>query len=120
MLLIAPFILSSCAPTHPLLLAEALLQHPSAESRIILENAVGKLLNSQPIKLANNVFVDKSTIIIQSSQPKDSQGNLLDGREIRQADTVSLLIENAKCYIKHDQSGHIKLVENIRCQAKQN
>ncbi|MGY8863146.1 MAG: hypothetical protein ACKVJ2_10990, partial [Pseudomonadales bacterium] len=60
----------------------------------------------------------KNTIIIEPNQPKDSRGTLLDGREIRQADTVSLLTKNGKCYLKHDQSGNIKLLENINCKAE--
>lgn len=97
---------------------EALLEQPSAKSRRILEDAIGNLLNSQPVKLADSVFTVKSSIIIEATQPKDSHGNLLDGRENRQADTFSLLTENEKCYLKHDQSGHIKLLTDINCKAK--
>jgi hypothetical protein len=114
----APFILSSCLATqaeHPV---EALLQQPSAESRRILEIAIGSLMNSEPVTLADNVFTRRSTVIIVPNQPKDSQGRLLDGREIRQADTFFLLTEDGKCYLKHDQSGQIKLAGEISCKAK--
>jgi hypothetical protein len=112
----ALLILSSCLTTEPLHPVEALLEQPSAQSRLILEKAIGDLLNSQPVKLADNVFTQKSTVIIESNQPKDNQGRLLDGRETRQADTFSLLTEDAKCYVKHEQSGHIILLVNISCK----
>lgn len=115
---VAPFILSSCLATQPVHPVEALLEQPSAESRLILENAIGNLLNSQPIKLADTVFTIKSSVIIERSQPRDSRGNLLDGRETRPVDTVSLFTEDGKCYLKHDQSGFVKLINNISCKAK--
>jgi hypothetical protein len=112
------FMLNSCLALQSLQPVEALLQQPSVKSRLILENAIGDLLNSQPIKLADNVFLQKSTVIIDRRQPRDNRGNLLDGREMRQGDTVSLFTEGGKCYVKHDQSGNIKLVDKIDCNAK--
>ena len=116
--MMALFMLSSCLATQPSQPIPALIERPSADTRLLLESNIGQLLNSQPIKLSNNVFVQKSTVIIDRHQPKDSRGNLLDGREVRQADTVSLLLENGKCYLKHEQSGNIKLVDGISCKAK--
>lgn len=115
-LIIAPFVLSSCLTTEPIQPVAALLEQPSSETRILLESVIGDLLNSKPIKLADNVFTQKSTVVIERNQPKNSRGNLLDGRERRSADTVSLLTEAGKCYLKHDQSGNIKRVGNIRCR----
>jgi hypothetical protein len=114
----ALIIMSSCLTTlaeHPV---AALLEQPSIPSSLILEKAIGKLLNSQPLKLADNVFTIESTVIIESNQPKDNQGRLLDGREFRQADTFSLLTEDGKCYVRHEQSGHIILLGNISCKGK--
>jgi hypothetical protein len=108
--------LSSCLTTQPLDPVEALLEGPSAQNRLIVEKAIGKLLNSQPVKLADNVFTLKSTVVIEPNQPKDNQGRLLDGREIRQADTFSLLTEDGQCYVKHEQSGHIILLDTISCK----
>jgi hypothetical protein len=112
-MLTAFLVLSSCSATQPL---PALLEQPSVKTRVLLENAVGDLFNSQPIKLTDNAFLEKSIIIIEHSKPKDNQGNLLDGREIREADTVSLLILNGECYVRHNQNWHIKLVPNVSCK----
>ena len=116
LLIIALFILSSCLAPLPLPPAEALLTQPSAESRKIIENAIGELLNSQPIKLADNVFTEQSTVIIERIQSKDSRGKLLNGREVDQADTFSLLSRDSNCYVRHDQSGTTKLLVNISCE----
>jgi hypothetical protein len=118
-ILTASLVLSSCSatqPLHPLQPLTALLAHPSAKSRLLLESAVGDLFNSKPIKLADNVFLDKNIVIIEHSQPNDSRGNLLDGRELREADIASLVIFNGECYVRHNKSGYIKLVPNISCK----
>ena len=117
---LTPFILNSCSAVQLLPLEEALLVQPSAENRLILEIAVGDLLNSQPIKLADNVFLEKSTVIIEHHQPRNGRGSLLDGREMRQADTVSLLTKNGKCYVKHHKTENIKFVNNVSCRSTRN
>ena len=116
--MITTCILSSCLATQVSQPVPAMLDQPSSDTRLLLESAIGDLLKSQPIKLSDNVFLQKSTVIIGRSQPKDGRGNLLNGREIRKADTVSLLTEDGKCYLKHDQSGQITVVGNISCKAK--
>ena len=117
-IIIASLLLGSCLATQPAQHVSALLEQSSADTRLVLENAIGELMNSQPVKLADNVFLQKSIVIIERRQPKDSRGNLLDGREVRQADTISLHTEDGKCYLRHDQSVNIKLVDNISCKAK--
>ena len=113
-----PIILCSCLATKPSRPVDALIEQPSVQSRLILEKAIGNLLNSQPVKLADNIFTVKSTVIIEYNQSKDSQGRLLDGREIRQAETFSLLTEDGKCYVKHEKNGHIILLDKISCKEK--
>lgn len=117
-LMLAFLILSSCLTSQPVPPIPALLVQPSADSHMILEHAIGDLLNSQPIKLAHSVFLHKSTVIIEPKQFKDNRRNILDGREIRSADTFSLLTEKGLCYLKHDQSQNIIILKNISCSSK--
>jgi len=116
--IITTSILSGCLATQPSQPVAALLEQSSAENRILLERAIGDFLNSDPIKLADNIFSQKSTVVVDRSPSNDSRGNLLDGREMLAADTFSLLTENGMCYLKHDQSGHINLLVNISCKEK--
>jgi hypothetical protein len=119
-LILASLLVNSCSATQPLEFLPALLVQPSEDNRIVLERAIGDLFNSQPIKLANGVFTQQSKVVIERRLAKDSRGNLLNGREIREADSVSLLTEDGQCYIRHDQTGNIKLVHRINCLAIQN
>ncbi|MEP1448072.1 MAG: hypothetical protein ABJK37_18360 [Paraglaciecola sp.] len=95
----------------------ALLEKQSPTSRVVLEQAAGDLLNSQTIKLADNVFTNNSTVYIEAIPPQNSQGDLLNGREIRAAITLSLLFYDKKCYLRHDQSGEIEYLNQIKCKA---
>jgi hypothetical protein len=108
-------VLSSCKTLQVEPPRPALLEHSSPETRIVLEQAIGSLLNSQPIKLADNVFTQKNTVIVERSQPSNNQRILLDGRDIRPADTFSLLIKNSQCYLQHNQSGQIKVMGLLNC-----
>jgi hypothetical protein len=119
-LTLAPLLLSNCSATQPLEPIPALLVQPTEDNRIVLEHAIGDLFNSQPIKLANSVFTQQSKVVIERRLAEDSRGNMLDVREIREADSVSLLTKNGQCYIRHDQTGNIKLVHNINCLATNN
>lgn len=111
-----PLVLSGCLIKQPIHPVEALLEKSSVQNRLILEKEIGNLLSSRPVKLADNVFTEHSTVIIEPNQPKDHQRKLIDGRETRQADTFSLLTEHGKCYLKHNQSGNFQLVKSISCR----
>jgi hypothetical protein len=119
-LILASLLVSSCSATQPLEPIPALLVQPTEDNRIALEHAIGDLFNSQPIKVANSVFTQQSKVVIERRLAKDSRGNMLDGRELREADSVSLLTKDGQCYIRHDQTGNIKLVHRINCLAIQN
>ncbi|WP_299080315.1 hypothetical protein [uncultured Paraglaciecola sp.] len=93
----------------------ALLVQPNANTRIILETAIGQLLNSQPIKLANSVFTKQHTIMIERQQTIN--GDISMGRGVDFADSVSLLTKSGKCYLQHVQSKRIEQVKGIGCQA---
>jgi len=112
----ATIVLTSCKTIQAQELQPALLEHSSPEVRIILEQAIGSLMNSQPIKLADNVFTQQSTVIVDRSQLGSNQRVLLHGREIKPADTFSLLIKNSQCYLQHNQSGHIKAMGLLSCK----
>jgi hypothetical protein len=109
-------VLTSCKTFQAEQALPALLEHSSPEIRILLEQAIGSLINSQPIKLADNVFTHKSTVIVERSQPSNNQRILLNGRDIRPAVTFSLLIKNSQCYLQHNQSGHIKVMSLLSCK----
>ena len=115
-LVMATIMLTNCKTTQAQESLPALLEYSSPEIRIALEQAIGSLMNSQPIKLADNVFTQNSTVIVDRSQHSNNQRILLDGRDIKPADTFSLLIKNSQCYLKHNQSGHIKMMSLLDCK----
>ena len=88
-LVMATIMLTNCKTTQAQESLPAVLEYSSPEIRIALEQAIGSLMDSQPIKLADNVFTQNST---------------------------SLLIKNSQCYLQHNQSGHIKVMSFLNCK----
>ena len=115
-LVMATIVLTNCKTIQAQESRPALLKYSSPEIRSILEQAIGSLMNSQPIKLADNVFTQNSTVIVERSQLSNNQTVLLHGRDIKPADTFSLLIKNSQCYLQHNQSGHIKVMSFLNCK----
>lgn len=115
--MIAPLMLSSCLVTHALQPIPALLEHPSAETRRILERAIGSLLNSQPVKLADNVFSQNSTVMIERNRATNNRINPLGAKDVKPANTFLLFIKDKKCYLRHEQIGSTQLLGNISCKA---
>ena len=115
-LVMVTVVLTNCETIQAQESSPALLEYSSPEIRSVLEQAIGSLMNSQPIKLADNVFTQNSTVIVDRSQHSNNQRILLDGRDIKPADTFSLLIKNSQCYLQHNQSGHIKMMSLLNCK----
>ena len=115
-LVMATIMLTNCKTTQAQESLPALLEYSSPEIRIALEQAIGSLMDSQPIKLADNVFTQNSTVIVERSQLSNNQTVLLHGRDIKPADTFSLFIKNSQCYLQHNQSGHIKMMSLLNCK----
>lgn len=92
----------------------ALLDRPSPETRKALEKAIGSLINSDPIKLSDKAFTKKNTLIIDQINSHLNQ-SLLNGRELRKADSFSLLKEKDQCIVRHNQTNKIIFVDKINC-----
>ena len=115
-LVMATIMLTNCKTTQAQESLPALLEYSSPEIRIALEQAIGSLMDSQPVKLADNIFTQNNTVIVERSQPSSNQRILLYGRDTKPADTFSLLMKNSQCYLQHNQSGRIKVMSHLTCK----
>jgi hypothetical protein len=115
-LVMVTIMLTNCRTIQAQESRPALLEYSSPEIRSVLEQAIGSLMNSQPIKLADNVFTQNSTVIVERDQLSNNRSILLDDRNINPADTFSLLIKNSQCFLQHNQSGNIKVMSLLSCK----
>ncbi len=91
----------------------ALLTAPLQQNRVQIEQAVGKLLGSAPVKLADNAFTHHSSVMIERAGP-----SALNMRNVAPSpvDKISLVIEGKKCWLLHQASEQKLLLEGVSCQ----
>lgn len=115
--LVATMVLGGCMSTQASYAKPAMLASPSAQSARIIQNAIASLTHGQKIKLADNVFGDKSTIIVERARQNDDRGNPLDGRDNNApADTFTLLKTADGCVLRHDQTGKQMVLSHLKCK----
>lgn len=117
LLLLGLVVFVGCQITQAQQPVDALLETQSTKTRVVLEQAVGNLLNSQPVKLADDVFTLSSTVIIERSHPKDGFDRLIDERDLRPIDSFTLLLQSNECLLKHDQTKVVIQLLDIECIA---
>jgi len=117
LLLLALVVLVGCQITQAQQPVNALLETQSTKTRVLLEQAIGNLLNSQPVKLADDVFTLSSTVIIERSHSIDGFGRLIDERDLKPIDSFTLLLQSNKCLLKHEQTNVVIQLLDIECIA---
>ena len=111
-------VFTGCKSSHATQAEEALLTNPSTEIRQILEQAMGNLMNSQPIKIADSAFTTKSMVLIERTSSLDSNKNLIIGRTLIESETFTLLKKGKQCFLKHNQSDIRIKLSLVECKAK--
>lgn len=109
--------LSGCNATVAKNALPAVLNTSSSETVEAIQQAITSLTGMKNIKLADNVFSQKSTLIVERALHTDNQGRLLNGRSVEPADTFSLLVESGRCYLRHNQSDKIIELALVKCKA---
>lgn len=107
--------LNGCHSIHAQQSVEALLISSSPSTREVLEQKIGDFFNSQPVKLADNVFTVSSTVLIESTN--NSGARISNKRGLGQVDSFTLLLQDEQCMLRHDQSKHLLKLSNISCKA---
>lgn len=115
-LLILVFLgLAGCQTTQAKPSVAAILETQSTNNLVALEQAIGELLNSKPVKLADDAFTLGSSVIIERSLGIDSVGRFVNDRNLKAIDSFTLLLQSNTCSLKHDQSNKIIRLEEVKC-----
>jgi len=116
LLLLSILVLVGCKSTQAQQPEPALLDAQSTKTREALEQTIGDLLNSQPVKLADNVFTIRSTVVIERLSSRDNQGIFLNERDLKSAESFTLLIKGKNCLLQHDQTKKMIKLGEIECR----
>lgn len=103
-------------------LQTALLSNANVKSRIIIQEAVASLTNGQHVQIADNVFSQNSTFLVERRVAVDDQGIPLDGRQpLEPVESFTLLIDNQNiCHVRRDQTGEKVSLPETSCEPANN
>ncbi len=108
---------SACAGMSQQADSPALIVDSSAASRMDLQSAVIRALGTADIALAPDALTTTSLLTIERTPARDSQGRLLNGRELGRPEQFTLVKSGERCVLIHAGSGMRIPLDSVRCRA---
>jgi hypothetical protein len=108
---------SACASSAAQVERPAVIVNPTAQSRAELLSAVRKALNGAPLTLADDALTKESLLIIEPARPRDGNGHLLNGREVRMPERFELRTRNSQCVLVRERTQQRWILRKTRCVA---
>ena len=101
--------LAASTPLQP-----AVIVNPSAASRKALLRVVRKVV-ATPVALADNALTVSNWLIIEPAQPRDPNGLLINGRELRKPDRFELFKQGDQCILTLVESTQRWVLSETQC-----
>ncbi|SNY49641.1 hypothetical protein SAMN06297280_1488 [Arsukibacterium tuosuense] len=114
-LLAGAYLLTGCKMTQ----AEpqpARLTNMSPTIKAELQQAIIELIGGEPLKLADNAFVNSHQLFIEQAILRDPQGRPIMGRHNQPAILLELQQADNQCLLSHPASGRTVQLSNSSCQ----
>ena len=110
------FLLAGCAfyadkPTPKL--QHALLIKPQSE---LIAHGMARLMRSNPIAVADDVFMQQSVMVVDNVNKSDGMGNPIMGKQLNMPDRFELLIKNNTCFLRHLDSKATEPLPKVQCK----
>jgi hypothetical protein len=96
----------------------AVLTRPTAECRAELRRVVSGALNGTPVTLAEDALTVESTLIVERTPRRDTQGRPLDGRETGRPERFRLVRSGSRCVLVHERTGRRYALSSADCSAR--
>jgi hypothetical protein len=93
----------------------AVLQTSSDATRAVIAAAVKDMLQGAQVTLAEDALVHDSRITVERVRPRDTKGQLLNGRVLERPEQFQLLKQQGQCVLVHQGSGRRKVLESVGC-----
>ncbi|WP_105199433.1 hypothetical protein [Pseudoalteromonas sp. T1lg10] len=94
-------------------LRPALLSEPNQQEVATL---VAQALNIKEVKVREDVFMQKSSLVLESPPFSDAQGNPLIGKQLEMPQRFMLLTDGQLCYLQHLNSEQILPAPTLTCR----
>lgn len=117
---VAAFVFSACALTSGCATSggtRAVIADPSAQGHAELIAVIAQRLHRTDVLIADDALMRDSTLIIEPVRPRDTQGQLLNGRETRLPEHFTLLKRGSHCYLQHERTGEQIELHYVHCSS---
>ncbi|WP_087505977.1 hypothetical protein [Neiella marina] len=96
----------------------ALVEMNSATKQT-LERAASELLFGRQLSFSSSAFTTNSKVLIDKKQARDSQGQLLNGREL-QAEVIAFTLwkQNQQCWLQRDDTEARVVLNGVSCKVR--
>ena len=94
-------------------LRPATLSEPSHQQ---VAEIVAQLVGSQSVNLGSNVFMEKSSLVIEPPNIADTNGNPIMGKQLDMPHRFMLLTDGEQCFIRHLNSEQVVPVPKLSCK----
>ncbi len=108
-LLAAACQLSAGTPLEP-----AVIVNPNGASRTELLRVVREVVH-KPVSLADDALTVSNWLIIEPTRPRDPNGLLINGRELRKPDRFELFKQGGRCILTQVDSTHRWILTQTQC-----
>jgi hypothetical protein len=96
-------------------LAPARLVNPSPQTRAELARIVSQALHGIAVRLADDVLVHDSDLIVERIPPRDASGIPADGRVLGRPEHFQLLLRGSSCVVIHERTGRSWTLSSATC-----
>ena len=94
---------------------EATLEQLSLQDKQQIESVISDWYGGVKVTVANNAFVDSSTVRIERKTHVDDRGLPIEGRHNNQALSFTLLKQGETCLLRNNQTGITSALTSASC-----
>lgn len=98
-------------------LQHALLTKPQSE---LIAQGIARLMRSDNIAVADDVFMQRSLMVVDNVTKTDAFGNPIMGKQLNMPDRYELLIKNDLCFVRHLDSKATEPLPDVKCKVNYN
>ncbi|WP_462159392.1 hypothetical protein [Pseudoalteromonas sp. GB56] len=91
----------------------ATLSEPSHQQ---VADIVAQLVGSQSVNLNTDVFMEKSSLVIEPPKIADANGNPIMGKQLEMPQRFMLLTDGKQCFIRHLNSEQVIPTPQLSCK----
>jgi len=106
---------AGCATDSAATGSPAVIVHPDAGSRAELLRVVRQALGGAPLELAPDALTSSNRLTMEHGRPRDSAGQLFNGRELTHPETFELQRQGSRCVLIHATSGRAWILRRTQC-----